>query len=690
MAEFFLELFSEEIPAGLQKNLREKLLHGFQKFFSEKSVQSKKSFSFSTPNRLIIVFEGLEKQIEILAEEIKGPKTNSPNQALDGFMRSNKIEKKDLFEKKTEKGEFYFYKTKTKVLKTHDLLVEFVPKLLASHQWKKSMKWGEFNLNWGRPLKSILTVFDKKTVDFKFHHISSSNLTYIDKDFEEKKKIFTDFKSYEKYFKNQGILIDQNKRKELIEKEFLKILKKRKLTMKDNPQLFDEVVNLVDNPNILLCSFDKKFLSIPKEILILTMQSHQKYFPTFDNKDQITNEFLIVTNKKDQKGLIKIGNERVVEARLNDAEFFWNKDKSQNLVKKVTELRFMNFFKGLGTYFDKVQRMRKLGGMISDEILISKEKVELSASICKTDLTSDLVKEFPELQGIMGGYFSIHQGFDKEIALAITEQYLPIGMDSKSPKKSFSVALSITDKIDTLVGFFGINEKPTSSKDPFALRRIALGIIKIIIENKKNLKINDLLSYSISLYQDQAFIFENQKLKKELYDFLKDRLKYYMKEKQIRSDIINASISSFSLNKLSSTFEKARVLNRIINNQMGIDIISSYKRASNILENEMKNSEVEINNTTDPGIFKTDFEKNLFKKITEIKKYYLNIDNDENYEQSLSILASTKKEVFEFFDNVKVNEDNETLRKNRLELINMLCKTFQNFINFQLLNTSNE
>jgi glycyl-tRNA synthetase beta chain len=568
--------------------------------------------------------------------------------------------------------------------------MEFVPKLLANYQWKRSMKWGEYNLSWGRPLKSILTVFDRKVISFKFHHISSSNSTYIDKDFEEKKRVFTDFKSYEKYFKKQGTLIDQDKRKELIKKEFSKILNKRKLTIKENFRLFDEVVNLVDNPNILLCSFDKKFLSIPKEILTLTMQSHQKYFPIFNDKNEITNEFLIVANKKDQKGLIKIGNERVVEARLRDAEFFWNKDKTQNLVKKVSKLKLMNFFKDLGTYFDKVQRMRKLGGMISDELLISKEKVELSASISKTDLTSDLVGEFPELQGIMGGYFSTHQGFDRDISQALTEQYLPVGIDSKSPKKPFSVALSVTDKIDTLVGFFGINEKPTSSKDPFALRRIALGIIRTIIENKKDFKVNDLLIYSSSLYQDQGHNFINQNLQKELYNFLKDRFRYYMKEKQIRLDIIDASISSFSLNKLFSTFEKAKSLNKIINNHVGIDITSSFKRASNILESEMKNVEVEITNTTDPGIFKTDFEKNLYKKINEIKNYYSSINNDENYEHSLSILAGAKKEVFEFLDNVKVNEENETLRKNRLELINMLCKTFQNFINFQLLKANNE
>ena len=690
MAEFFLELFSEEIPAGLQKNLREKLLEEFRKFFLEKSIKSKNSFSLSAPNRLVVVFEGLDKDIKILPEKIKGPKTNAPEQAIEGFIKSNKIEKKDLIKGETEKGEFYFYKTKLVTLKTHDLLTEYVPKLLGNYQWKKSMKWGEFDLNWGRPLKSILSVFNKRTIDFNFHHITSSNSTFIDKDFEEKRKTFIDFKTYDKYFKKQGTLVDQIKRRELVDRQFSKILNKRKLKINESPKLFDEVINLVDNPNVLLCSFDKKFLSIPSEILILTMESHQKYFPVFDRQNNLTNEFLVVANKKDLKGLIKIGNERVVEARLSDAEFFWNKDKTQNLVKKVTELKSMNFFKSLGTYFDKVQRMRKLGGMISDELLISKEKVELSASICKTDLTSDLVGEFPELQGVMGGYFSNYQGFDKDISLAITEQYLPIGLDSPVPKKSFSIALSVSDKIDTLVGFFGINEKPTSSKDPFALRRIALGIIRIIIENRKDLKINDLLNYVASLYQEQGHTLINQDLHKELYNFLRDRFKYYMKEKQIRFDIIDASISNFSLNKLFSSFEKAKYLNIIINNQEGLDITSSYKRASNILESEMKNNTVEIDNTTDPGIFKTEFEKNLFKKINEIKKYYSNVNNDENYQQSLSILAGAKKEIFEFFDNVKVNEENETLRKNRLELINMLCKTFQKFINFQLLKTNNE
>jgi glycyl-tRNA synthetase beta chain len=348
----------------------------------------------------------------------------------------------------------------------------------------------------------------------------------------------------------------------------------------------------------------------------------------------------------------------------------------------------MNYFKGLGTYFDKVQRMRKLGGMLSDELLISKEKVELSASICKVDLVSELVGEFPELQGIMGGYFAEAQGFEKDISLAISEQYLPAGLNTKVPKKPYSIALSLADKIDTLVGFFGINQKPTSSKDPFALRRLALGIIKTIIYNKKDFKIRDLISYSSSLYVDQGFEFKNESLQKELSNFLRDRLKFYMKEETIRHDIIQASTNYDNLDQLVIIFNKAKSLNKIIDKQNGIDLISSYKRASSILTNELAKQKFELSNIADPGIFKSELEKNLFKKINELRKYFSNINKDENFDQSLVNLAESKKVVFDFFDNVIVNEDDQTIKKNRLELVQMLCKTFDNYVNFSLIDAN--
>ena len=690
MAEFFLELFSEEIPVSLQKNLRKGLLFEINKIFEKNSIKSKKNFSLSTPNRLIVIFQGLDKEVEIKSEEIKGPSISSGPQALEGFLKSKNINKNFIFNKKTDKGEFYFFKTKKKKLKTLDLLSENLPKIINDYKWKKSMKWGNFNLNWGRPLKSILCVFDTRIVDFELHHLKSSNFTFIDKDFEDKKKTFNDYSSYQKYFNKIGTILDQEKRKELIKKNIEKVLKKKNLQIEKNEKLLDEVTNIIDRPYILECTFDKKFLTIPREILILTMQSHQKYFPLFTKKNEITNEFIVIANKKDERGLIKIGNERVVEARLNDAEFFWNKDKSQNLVKKVSGLKSMNFFKGLGTYFDKVQRMRKLGALISDELLISKEKVELSATICKTDLISEIVGEFPELQGIMGGHLSNVQGFDKDIVDAVKEQYLPIGLESAVPKKPFSITISLADKVDTLIGFYGLNEKPSSSKDPYALRRVALGIIRIIIENKKDIRINDLCSYSRNIYLEQGLKFSNDRLIQDILIFLKDRFKYYLKEKNIRHDIIDAATNMLDLNKISTIYEKAKSLNKIINKKIGEDIISSYKRAYNILNSETQNKDENLSNTIDPGIFKNDFEKALYKKTIELKQYFSGGTKNQNFDETLILLATLKNEVFNFFDNVKVNDENEDIKKNRLELLNFFCKTYEIFIDFQLIKDVNE
>ena len=683
MPDLFLELFSEEIPSNLQKNARNNLLQNFKDFFErEKIIHKSEGKVFSTPNRLIILFDRIDTEIHRKSEYIRGPNINAPEKALDGFIKSNKIEKKNIFEKQTEKGKFYFFKKPAKKIQTIDLLNKNIPDLLRKIYWKKSMKWGDFDLYWGRPLKSILAIFGNIKLNFKFHHLHSSNSTFLDKEFEEKTKVFSSYKLYESYFKKSGIIIDHNKRKKFIEKKLSKISKNKSLEIKINDKLLDEVTNIVESPKILNCKFDQKFLKIPKEILIITMQHHQKYFPTFDKKNNLTNNFLVVANTKDLKGFIKLGNERVVEARLNDAQFFWQKNKSKSLVKQVSELKKINYFKGLGTYFDKIQRMRKLSSLISDELLISKEKIEIASSICKVDLLSDLVGEFPELQGVMGGYFATAQGFDKDICLAISEHYLPTSLENRIPKKSYSIALSLTDKLDTLVGFFGIELKPSSSKDPYALRRSAIGLIRLLLENGKEFKIRDLINYSTLLYHEQKFEFDTKAIQKDLIEFLNDRLKNYMKEKGIRQDIIEAAISSYNIDQILKIYNKAVVLNKFISKEIGKDIISSYKRASNILSNELKDKSIELNDSTEPDLFKNKYEKNLYTKINEIRKYFTNVNKDENYENSLKILASTKKEIFEFFDNVIVNDENEFIKKNRLELLQMLCKAFDNYIDF--------
>ena len=683
MSDFFLELFSEEIPPKLQTNARKKIFLDINNFFLVNNIKIKgKSESFSTPNRIIINFSNISNNIIKKSMEVKGPSANANPGALEGFLKSYNINKSQVNLKKTDKGNFYFYLKPEQKLKTYDLLKENLPLILDKVNWNKSMKWGNNQMFWGRPLKSILAVFDKKKIEFNFHHLNSSNYTYVDKDFEEKTKIFDNIKSYKLYFNSIKVILDQDKRKKYIIDELNKISKKNNLLIDLKEDLLEEINNIVEKPKVILCEFDKKFLKIPKEILIITMQNHQKYIPTFDKKQNLTNFFLVVLDNKDPKGYIKSGNERVIEARLNDAEFFWNRNKSQNLIKQLSDLKRINFFKGLGSYFDKTQRIKNLSSLISDEFMIGKEKIEIAASVCKVDLKSDLVGEFPELQGIMGGHFAAAQGFEKEVCQSISEHYLPNGLDSRVPKNLYSITLSLSDKLDTLVGFFGLDLIPTGSRDPYALRRYAIALVRLIIENKIKIKLRSIINYSLTLYKEQGYEFDITKVLKELNSFILDRLKNYSKEKAIRLDIIESSILSNDIDELYNGYKKAEVLNSNIKKEIGQDVIGIYKRSSNILNNEINKNKLELSNSVDVGLFNNEFEKNLFKKIQEIKKYFFNAGKNDNFEENLKELFKFKQDVNLFFDNVKVNDENYLIKKNRLELLNLLCKSFDNFFNF--------
>ena len=683
MSEFFIELFSEEIPANLQNKTRQDFFQNLKEFLEKEDIKySGEATAFSIPNRLIVYFQNISKKIIKKENEIRGPNINAPEDALNGFLKSYKISIDKTYKKKTDKGEFYFFKKPSESIETKFVLQKNLPKILDKTSWKKSMRWADHELYWGRPLKSILCCFDNKTLEFVYHHLVSSNITFIDKDFEQKTKKFVRFKDYLAFFKSQNIILDNKKREQFIVDQLNRIAKKENLKIHFNSTLLNEVTNIVEKPNIIKCRFNKRFLEIPDDILVTTMQVHQKYFPTFDSRDNLTNNFFLVADNKDSKGLIKIGNENVVEARLNDAKFFWDKNKTQNLVKGISNLKKLSYFEGLGSYFEKIQRLRKLGALISDELLISKEKVEIASSICKVDLTSDLVNEFPELQGVMGGHFAKSQGFDSDICLAIREHYLPIGPETKTPKKPYSVTLAMSDKLDTLSGFFAINLKPTSSKDPFALRRSAIGLIRLIVENKLEIKLKDIISYSFSLFSEQDVNFDIKLAQQDLYRFISDRLRFYMKEKNIRPDIIECSMSSYNTDQIYKIYNKAFILNKLIDKNIGQDIIFSYKRASNILSDEFKKNKIELSETTDPGLFKNDSEKKLYKKIQEIRKYFTSLGSGENCEKTLEVLAEAKIEVSNFFEDVIVNDDDEVLKKNRLELLQLLCKTFNNYINF--------
>mgnify|MGYP001258550514 FL=1 len=308
--------------------------------------------------------------------------------------------------------------------------------------------------------------------------------------------------------------------------------------------------------------------------------------------------------------------------------------------------------------------------------------IDTAARLCKSDLLSETVTEFPELQGIMGGHFAEAQGFEKEVCQSISEHYLPSGLESKVPKNLYSITLSLSDKLDTLVGFFGLGLIPTGSRDPFALRRNTIALVRLIVENKISIKLRSIINYSLTLYKDQGYEFDITNVLKELNNFILERLKNYSREKNIRLDIIESSILSNDIDDLYNGYNKAEVLNKNIKNEFGQDVVGIYKRSFNILNNEIFKNKIELNNSVDTGLFKNDFEKNLYKKLQELKKYFVNDRKNDDFEESLKELFKLKQDVNSFFDNVKVNDENDLIKKNRLELLNLLCKNFDNFFNF--------
>jgi glycyl-tRNA synthetase beta chain len=681
MAELLLELYSEEIPPELQKGARSQLKQIIENSFKEDDINYKNLSVYSSPTRLTLHIKELDEKIQILSKEIKGPKVGSSEQILKGFIKAKNVTQKELFEKETEKGKFYFIKTAPKTILVEDLLAKILPKALNSISWKKSMKWSDYTLMWGRPLRSIFANFNKKKVDFKLSHLETTDEVIIEQDLIFKTKKINNFKEYLIFLKAHEIIIDQKEREQIILKKISLVSKSKDYKENLNPKLIEEVVNIVEDPNVLLISFSKAYLKIPQEIIISTLEKHQRYFPIFDRRDRLTNYFFVVANKKDKKRLITEGNKRVIEARLADAKFFWDKDRSKNLIKQIANLKSVTFYEKLGTIYDKTQRLRQLAGFLSDDLNINKEKVQVAASISKSDLCSDLVGEYPELQGVMGKYFALAQGFEEEVANSVSEHYLPVGLTSPLPKKPFSYSISIVDKVDTLVGFFLIDEKPTSSKDPFALRRAAIGLLRIIIENKLSFKLRDLINYAMRLYGDQGVEVKNEKTEQQVLEFIKERMRNILKLKNIKSDIIEAAISSHAGDNFLDLYRKTILMNKYKNKGIGLNAISSYKRASNILDKAEKG----ITGRPDAVLFRKEEEKILHEKINEIRKAFTVKDDNKDYESLLIRLSETKESTDNFFDNVVVNDENQNIKNNRLELLKMFCNTFDNFIDFSKL-----
>ena len=687
MSDFFLELYSEEIPHGLQINARKQIHELILKELNENNIKFKEFDIFSTPKRLIVFIEKITLNQKIESQEVKGPKVGCNDQALEGFLKSKNALKEDLIQKSTDKGEFYFVKLPAKTLLTSDILRKKLPSILQTINWKKSMRWSDHDCFWGRPLKSILCLLDNQVLDFSFFHINSSNSTYVNGPFEDKEIKIKNFKDYKKNLEKNKIEINHIKRESKINIELEKLLKKNKCSLEINNALVDEVTNLVEIPVILKGKFDPEYLELPDELLNLTMVNHQRYFPMkSEQENKIINSFLFVANNFDNKNLITKGNEKVIDARLSDAKFFWDKNKRQNLVKQVTKLNSIVFYQKLGTLYDKTQRIRQLSSVIADTIGANKEDTEIAGSICKADLVSDLVGEYPELQGTIGRYFALEQGFSQEISNAIQNHYLPLGPSGKVPKEKISIAVAVADKIDTLIGFFGIDEKPTSSKDPFALRRACLGVLRLITENKISLSLKEILNNSKNLYLTQNYQLTNEKVIEDLFQFFIERFKINLKDKGARLDVTNSILENNRSDDFYLIMKNINELSKCLKKSQGQDAISIYKRSKNILD--QSNQEEEFFGNPDNVLFQHPSEDEILIKLNEARDYFTTPSRLRDNEKTITLLSELKPMTDNFFDNVKVNDDNQQVRKNRLELLTLLCKTFEKFTDFSKLDGS--
>jgi len=687
MSDFFLELYSEEIPHGLQINARKQIHELILKELNENNIKFKEFDIFSTPKRLIVFIEKITLNQKIESQEVKGPKVGCNDQALEGFLKSKNALKEDLIQKSTDKGEFYFVKLPAKTLLTSDILRKKLPSILQTINWKKSMRWSDHDCFWGRPLKSILCLLDNQVLDFSFFHINSSNSTYVNGPFEDKEIKIKNFKDYKKNLEKNKIEINHIKRESKISIELEKLLKKNKCSLEINNALVDEVTNLVETPVILKGKFDPEYLELPDELLNLTMVNHQRYFPMkSEQENKIINSFLFVANNFDNKNLITKGNEKVIDARLSDAKFFWDKNKRQNLVKQVTKLNSIVFYQKLGTLYDKTQRIRQLSSVIADTIGANKEDTEIAGSICKADLVSDLVGEYPELQGTIGRYFALEQGFSQEISNAIQNHYLPLGPSGKVPKEKISIAVAVADKIDTLIGFFGIDEKPTSSKDPFALRRACLGVLRLITENKISLSLKEILNNSKNLYLAQNYQLTNERVIEDLFQFFIERFKINLKDKGARLDVTNSILENNRSDDFYLIMKNINELSKCLKKSQGQDAISIYKRSKNILD--QSNQEEEFFGNPDNVLFQHPSEDEILIKLNEARDYFTTPSRLRDNEKTITLLSELKPMTDNFFDNVKVNDDNQQVRKNRLELLTLLCKTFEKFTDFSKLDGS--
>jgi len=683
LSYFLLEIGTEELPADFANSARLELKTLSENFLKNNSIGYKKINTYSTPRRLVVIVDDISDKQQDNIKEIKGPPENisyddkgNPTKALIGFCNKQNISLNEIEKREVKGSIFLFAKIKEDGKKTIELLPNMIDYLIENLSVKRSMRWASFETKFSRPIHWILALMNNNIVDYCLNDIYASNKTNGHR-FLGKKNI--EISSLEDYFsklKENKVIVDNEERKEIIIKQLKEEASKIKAKVLIDNDLLEEVNQLVEYPNVIIGEFDKRYLEIPQIVNVTVMKNHQRYFPLFDNDNKLLPYFLTVSNMNLNIKNIKEGNERVIRARLEDAIFYNNEDSKEKLDKKTEYLKNVTYFDELGSIYDKIERIKKIGLFLAKNYFnyTNYSKLERACYICKSDLVTSMVKEFTELQGEIGYYYALRDGEDLEVANSIKEQYLPTSNNNSLPSQKLSQIINIADKVDNITSCFALDKIPTGSKDPYALRRQSLGIIKIAYNYKLNLNMKSIFNYSILL------ISEKIKIKDNLFDKIKEffiqRLKNELIENSIRHDIIDAVLFNEELENLYSTQERAIFLNSQL-----INFSNEIIALSRIIRICKENYDSEIFEE----LFEKEEEKNLYYSYNDIKDLFEKYYSEHDYLKCMEALSKITDRINLFFDNVMVMVDNENVKKNRLSLLSKIKKMADKICNMDKL-----
>jgi len=672
MADLLIELFSEEIPARMQAKAAADLKTMVSHNLKAGGLAFDAAEAYATPRRLALSFTGVPSQTAGISEERRGPRVGAPEKALEGFMRGAGITREQLFEREEKKGTFYFAKIDEPGRTAQDVIIEAVDAVVRNFPWPKSQRWGAGSLRWVRPLHSILCVFDGEPVEFEVADVKAGNSTEGHRFMAPEGFTVSDFADYKQKLLDHKVILDAARREQLIFDSAQTLASAAGLELVEDRGLLAEVAGLVEWPVPMIGSFDAKFLEVPEEVLQLTMKKDQKYFVTRDPATgRLANKFIFTANiePSDDSSAVTGGNERVLAARLADAKFFYEQDLKHKLEENIARLQDIIFHKDLGTVAERVERIRHVSGFLPSQIRgieIDVTDAKRSAELCKADLVSGMVGEFASLQGVMGRYYAVAQGESEAVADAIRDHYAPAGPNDACPNAPVSVAVALAEKLDTLVGFFGIDQKPTGSKDPYALRRAALGVIRLITENGLHVSLITTLHGATAIYKNQGFNLID--CEDELLKFFADRLKVQQRDKGVRHDLVDAVFAKGD-DDLVRILARVSALSTFLEADDGINLLAGYKRAANILKIEEKKDGRAYDQAVQVDELGADEATALLNMLAGVKEAAENALLEEDFEKAMAALSSLRAPIDAFFDKVTVNADDAKVRANRLALL---------------------